>query len=210
MSQIDIVSNKRSTKWLIAILLVASTVLAYSRVKDLGFVEYDDGPYVTENLHVQTGLEWKNVQWAFTATHDANWHPLTWISHMLDCQLYGLNPAGHHVTNLLIHVLDVLVLFWLLLSTTGAVWRSGLVAALFALHPLNVESVAWVAERKNVLSTLFLLLTVCAYVSYTRRPGVRRYLLVVLMFVMGLMSKPMLVTLPFALFLLDYWPLERV
>src|SRR6185436_5380988 len=139
-----------------------------------------------------------------------NWHPLTWISHMLDCQLFGLNPAGHHLTSLVIHTGNVLLLFWLLLVITGALWQSALVAALFAIHPLNVESVAWVAERKNVLSTMLWLLTTLAYVWYARKPILKRYVLVVAAFAGAIMCKPMVVTLPFTLLLLDYWPLCRL
>jgi protein O-mannosyl-transferase len=195
---------------LLACLLVGVTVAAYEPVRKYEFVDYDDDRYVTANPRVQQGLSWNNAAWALTATEVANWHPLTWLSHMTDCRLYGLNPAGHHLTNLLFHLANVVLLFLVLQQMTGAVWRSWLVAALFAAHPLNIESVAWIAERKNVLSTLFWLLTMWAYMLYARRPGWRRYLLVVGLFVLGLMSKPMLVTLPCVLLLLDYWPLGRL
>jgi Tfp pilus assembly protein PilF len=190
--------------------LAAVTMTAYWRVRDLSFVNYDDTSYVTSNPQVQTGLSWTNVKWAFTTVEAANWHPLTWLSHLVDGQLYGLDPAGHHLTSLLIHVANVLLLFWVLQWITRALWPSAFVAALFALHPLNVESVAWVAERKNLLSTLFWIVAIAAYAWYARAPGWKRYLLVMLLFALGLMSKPMVITLPFALLLLDYWPLGRL
>ena len=164
-----------------------------------------------ENPVVARGLTFKGIVWAFTSIHAANWHPLTWLSHMLDCQLYGLHPGGHHLTNVLLHTATVIALFLVLRQMTGAFWRSAFVAAVFAIHPLRVESVAWVAERKDVLSGLFFMLTIGAYVRYARRPwSLARYGLVVLLFAMGLMCKPMLVTLPLVLLLLDYWPLQRV
>ncbi|NIQ87873.1 MAG: hypothetical protein GWN93_01765, partial [Deltaproteobacteria bacterium] len=159
---------------------------------------------------VHKGLTRESFIWAFTTTDEANWHPLTWLSHMVDCQLYGLNPAGHHLTNVLLHSASTVLLFLILLGMTGSRWRSALVAALFALHPLHVESVAWVAERKDVLSTLFWMLTLWAYLAYTKRPERKRYLLIIVAFTLGLMAKPMLVTLPFVLLLLDYWPLKRI
>jgi protein O-mannosyl-transferase len=201
-------STKKSTL-LMGLLLAAVTLLLYIPVAHHGFISYDDDRYVTGNPQVQAGLHWPTVAWAFTTFEQANWHPLTWLSHALDCQLFQLNPAGHHATSLLLHMLDVLLLFLILRWFTGATGRSAMVAALFAVHPLNVESVAWVAERKSVLSMLFLLLTVAAYGFYVRKPGVARYLLVMACFAAGLMAKPMVITLPFALLLLDYWPLER-
>jgi Flp pilus assembly protein TadD len=158
---------------------------------------------------VQKGLTSKGIIWAFATSQTGNWHPLTWISHMLDCELYGLNPKGHHLTNVLLHMANAILLFVALRLMTGAIWRSGLVAALFALHPLHVESVAWAAERKDVLSTFFWMLTLVAYISYVNRAGGKRYVLVLVTFSLGLMAKPMLVTLPFVLLLLDYWPLNR-
>jgi tetratricopeptide (TPR) repeat protein len=196
-------------KLLIVAGLCLLAIAAYWQVSDCQFLTYDDATYVTGNSHVRSGLQWSNLLWAVTATHAANWHPLTWLSHMTDCQFFGLNPAGHHLVSLAIHLANVSLLFWLLHYLTGALWRSALVAALFAVHPLNVESVAWVAERKNVLSTLFWVLTIAAYAWYATQPGWRRYLLVVAMFALGLGSKPMLVTLPFVLLLMDYWPLRR-
>ena len=190
--------------------LVLATLTVYWQVGNYEFVNLDDDQYIVENSHVQKGLTSESVTWAFTTNHMANWHPLTWLSHMLDFQLYGLNPTGHHLNNLVFHLLNTLLLFLVLQRMTGGLWRSGLVAALFALHPLHVESVAWVAERKDVLSTLFWILTLWAYLGYVKRPGVKRYLLTLVPFALGLMAKPMLVTLPFVMLLLDYWPLERI
>jgi len=196
-------------KAFISLLLIAVTLAVFWQVGGHEFVNFDDDIYVTENRYVQAGLTGDGVIWAFTATLEANWHPLTWLSHMLDYQLYGLNPKGHHLTNLLFHLVNVLLLFLVLARMTGALWRSALVAALFSLHPLHVESVAWVAERKDVLSTFFWILTMWAYVRQVERPALNRYLLTLFFFALGLMAKPMLVTLPFVLLLLDYWPLER-
>jgi hypothetical protein len=192
------------------LLLAIGTAAIYSSVARHPFVDFDDQYYVTQNTHVQAGLSWQTFIWSFNAGYAQNWHPLTWLSHALDCQLYGLNPAGHHLTNVLFHGLNVIILFLLLLWATGAPGRSLVVAALFALHPLNVESVAWVAERKNVLSTLFFLLALGAYGWYARNPNLKRYLALTLLFVLGLASKPMVITLPFVLLLLDFWPLHRI
>jgi len=194
---------------LIYLLLVLTTVTVFWQVRNHEFINLDDSKYVTENRNVQNGLTLDSMIWAFTTTQVANWHPLTWLSHMLDCQLYGLNPKGHHLTNVFLHLLNTLLLFFILQRMTGALWRSGLVAAFFALHPLHVESVAWVAERKDVLSTLFWLLTMWGYIWYVERPRLTRYLLTLLAFTLGLMTKPMLVTMPCVLLLLDYWPLKR-
>ena len=194
----------------IAIVLLAVTMMAYSAVGSFGFVNFDDPDYVYRNLQVAQGLTWSGVQWAFTTGHASNWHPLTWISHMLDVQVFGLHPGAHHVINLLLHLANTLLLFGVLQRSTGATGRSALVAALFAVHPLHVESVVWIAERKDVLSTLFFMLTLWAYVSYTHSPALRRYLAVFVLLALGLMAKPMLVTLPFVLLLLDLWPLKRV
>src|SRR5260370_22577603 len=197
----------RKRKFLASLLLIAVTLLLYAPLKENKFINYDDPGYVTSNVRVQEGLSVKNLVWAFKTTSLANWHPLTWIVYQLDCQLFGLNPAGHHLTNLLLHVINLVVLFLLLHRGTGALWRSSLMAALFALHPLNVESVAWAADLKNLLSTLFWLLTLWAYGWYTRNPNWERYLGVVAFFALGLIAKPMLVTLPFVLLLLGYWAL---
>ena len=194
----------------ICIFLAVSTFAVYSQVQDHEFINYDDDKYVTNNEYVKAGFTRDSVGWALTTSYNSNWHPMTWLSHMLDAQLFGPNSKGHHLTNLLFHIANVLLLFLVLLRMTGALWQSGFVAALFALHPLNVESVAWVAERKNVLSTFFWLLTMWAYIRYAQKTNLKRYSLVILFFAMGLMSKPMLVTLPFVLLLLDYWPLRRL
>lgn len=194
----------------ISLTLIVITMVAFWKVLDHHFVNYDDNLYVTDNRHVQEGLTWEGVSWAFTATHASNWHPLTWLSHMFDCQNFGLHPFGHHLTSLLLHIGNTLFIFLVFRRMTKAVWQSAFVAALFALHPLHVESVAWISERKDVLSTFFWLLTVWAYIRYVERPGLGRYLTSLLTFAMGLLSKPMLVTLPFVLLLLDYWPLKRL
>jgi protein O-mannosyl-transferase len=195
---------------LACLVLVAAAVIVYAPVRHFGFLLWDDQVYVTDNVYVAQGLTWQGVRWAFTTGAGANWHPLTWLSYMLDAQLYGMNPGAYHVTNLLLHVVNSLLLFGVLYRMTAAWGRSFCVAALFAVHPLHVESVAWIAERKDVLSTLFWMLTMWAYVAYVRRPGLKRYVLVVALFGLGLMAKPMLVTLPFALLLLDIWPLKRI
>jgi Flp pilus assembly protein TadD len=195
---------------LLAVLgLAAATCLAYGRSLHNDFVDFDDPEYVTGNDHILSGLTRVNVVWAFTAYHANNWHPLTWLSLQLDAQLFGARAWGYHLTNLLLHVVATLLLFGVLRRMTGAVWRSALVAALFAVHPLHVESVAWVSERKDVLSAVFWMLTMWAYAWYADRPSLVRYLGVVVIFALGLMAKPMLVTLPCVLLLLDYWPLRR-
>ena len=195
---------------LACLCLVLATLALYSRAVHNPFMRVDDQIYVTENLHVQAGVAWQTLTWALTATEAENWHPLTWLSHALDYQLYGLNPAGHHATNILLHGCNAALLFLVLIRATGARGRSLLVAALFALHPVNVESVAWIAERKNVLSMLFFLLALAAYGWYARKPELKRYLAVVALFALGLAAKPMVITLPFVLLVLDYWPLERI
>jgi hypothetical protein len=164
---------------------------------------------ITENPNINRGITRQSVLWAFTKPHRSMWHPLTSLSHMLDCQLFGLNPSWHHLTNLLFHAASVLLLFGIFKRMTGEVWLSAFVAAVFALHPLNVESIAWASERKSVLSTFFWILTIAAYIRYAEHPAIGRYLLVVLTLSLALMSKPMVVTLPFVLLLLDYWPLCR-
>ena len=191
-------------------LLAGLTIALYSPVLWHSFVAFDDRDYVTTNSQVHEGLAWSTIRWAFTTFAAANWHPLTWLSHAFDYQLFTLNPAGHHFDSVLIHALNAVILFLLLTWTTKRTGPSLFVAAVFAVHPLNVESVAWVAERKNVLSTLFFLLAIAAYVRYTRKPDWQRYLLVAALFAAGLMAKPMVITLPFVLLLLDYWPLQRI
>jgi tetratricopeptide (TPR) repeat protein len=194
----------------VCLVLAAITFAVFVQTTSFEFIHFDDKEYVYDNPMVARGLTLKGIVWAFTSTHASNWHPLAWLSHMLDCQLYGLQPGGHHLTNVLLHTATVIVLFLVLRKMTGAFWRSMFVAAVFAIHPLRVESVAWVAERKDVLSGLFFMLTIGAYVRYARGPwSLARYGLVVLLFAMGLMCKPMLVTLPVVLLLLDYWPLQR-
>jgi len=189
---------------------VAVTLAVFGQTLTHDFVNFDDHVYVYENPLIIRGLSAEGIIEAFTHTHARNWHPLTTLSHMLDCQLYGLNAGGHHLTNVILHTISVLLLFLVLKQMTAALWQSAFVAALFAIHPLHVESVAWIAERKDVLSAGFFMLTLAAYVRYTRAPSALRYLLVVLLFAFGIMSKPMLVTLPFVLLLLDYWPLGRI
>jgi len=196
--------------FIIPIFLALITFAVFWQVHSFDFVQYDDDKYVTKNSYVRLGLTKDSLVWAFTSIDVNNWHPLTWLSHMLDYQVCGLNPTGHHLTNLFLHIVNTLLLFFILKLMTGFIWRSAFVAAFFAIHPLHVESVAWVAERKDVLSTLFFMLTLLSYVNYEKRPGLYRYLPVLLFFILGLMSKPMLVTLPFVLLLLDFWPLGRL
>jgi tetratricopeptide (TPR) repeat protein len=193
----------------ISLGLILAVMAAYLPVVNCDFVNYDDGGYVYNNPHVKTGLTRENVVWAWTKFHAANWHPLTWMSHQLDCQLFGLKPRQHHLVNLVWHIANTVGLFLVLRRMTGEDWRPALVAALFGLHPLHVESVAWVAERKDVLSTFFAILTLGMYTLYAARPSAGRYLAVLAAFVIGLLCKPMLVTWPFVLLLMDYWPLRR-
>jgi Tfp pilus assembly protein PilF len=192
------------------LLLALATIALYNSVTRAPFLNFDDVAYVTDNPQVRAGLTWNTVVWAFHTSEASNWHPVTWLSHALDCQIFGLNPAGPHTINVLLHAANAVLLFLILESATGLAWRSLVIAALFALHPINVESVAWIAERKNVLSMLFFLLALAAYGWYTRRPGVGRYLTVTFAFALGLMTKPQVITFPFALLLLDYWPLCRL
>jgi Tfp pilus assembly protein PilF len=194
----------------ICLSLVVLVWLVFGQTLQHDFINYDDPRYVYENTAITNGISISGIAWAFTHIHSMNWHPLTTISHMLDCQLYGLSAGWHHFTNVLLHTLASVLLFLTLQQMTGAVWRSGFVAALFAIHPLRVESVAWIAERKDVLSGVCFTLTLLLYMYYTRAPSFRRYLALTLVFVLGLMSKPMLVTLPFVLLVLDYWPLHRL
>ena len=195
---------------MVCLFLVIATLAVYWQVRGHSFVNFDDGMYVTDNYHVRAGLSPQSVKWALTETEAANWHPLTRLSHMLDVQLFGMNAGAHHMTSMFFHLANTLLLFFVFKRMTGCLWQSGIVAALFALHPLHVESVAWVSERKDVLSAFFWLLTMGGYALYVERPGKIRFLIALLFFALGLMAKPMLVTLPFVLLLMDYWPLGRL
>jgi len=206
------VGNKRlaGIDGLVCLILILAILIVYWPVRGNSFITYDDDQYVTQNSVVRAGLTLDGIEWAFSFNDAFYWHPLTWISHMLDCQLYGLDPGMHHTTNLILHILNSLLVFVVFRRMSGKRWQSAMVAGLFALHPLNVESVAWVAERKNLLSTLFWMLTMMGYIRYAEHPGKARYVLMVLFFILGLMAKPMLVTLPFVLLLMDFWPLQRI
>lgn len=194
----------------LSLVLVVATLALYWPVRRHPFINYDDRDYVYQNPHVESGISWRGVKWAFTTSTAANWHPLTWLSHELDCQIFGVKPGGAHAVNVLLHALNAVLLFWVLLRATGFPGRSFAVAALFALHPINVESVAWIAERKNLLSMMFFLLALGAYGWYAAKPRVARFAGVVALFACGLMAKPQIITLPFVLLLWDYWPLERI
>ena len=208
LNEINISARKQ--KLIIYVILTVVTLAVFWQVNQYGFVNFDDYVYVIENDHIQSGITPDGFRWAFSTTYAEFWHPLTWLSLMFDYQLHGLNAGGYHVTNLILHILSTLLLFWLFNRMTKALWRSAFVAALFALHPFHVESVAWISERKDVLSAFLGMLTLCLYVYYTEKPVIKRYLLVVFCFVLALMSKPMVVTLPVILILLDYWPLNRL
>ena len=196
---------------LVILSLVILTVAIYWQVVDYDFIDFDDNNYVTENQHIKSGFSKENIRWAFQfSNNETYWHPLTWLSHMADCHFYGLDASGHHITNLQIHMLNVILLFLFLKKTTSKQWPSAFVAGIFALHPINVDSVAWIAERKNLLSSFFWLATLWIYSYYTEKPNLIRYLCVLGSFTLGLMAKSMLVTLPFLLLLLDYWPLDRL
>ena len=207
--------QSRWTLFSISIFLIAITWAVFGQTFHHQFINYDDPLYVLDNAHVRAGLSWRGIAWAFTHVHSQNWHPLTTISHMLDCQLFGVNPGAHHLVNVFWHSAAAVLLFILLAritdgpSRTGGIWLSGFVAAVFAIHPLRVESVAWIAERKDVLSGVFFMLTLLAYTAYTRKQTIARYLTMSILFACGLMSKPMLITTPIVLLLLDYWPLSR-
>ena len=175
-----------------------------------GFIRYDDPHYILENPHVATGLSLSNIRWAFVGTHEANWHPLTWMSHMLDCQLFGLNPGWHHAMSIAMHVTSALLLLRFLSMTTGRLWLSFAATALWAIHPLRVESVVWAAERKDVLSVMLGMATLVAYAHYAKRPSVARYVAMATLYVLSLLAKQTLVTLPFLLLLIDWWPLQRM
>jgi len=195
---------------LICFFLIIANLAVYWQVRNHDFVAFDDDEYVFENTHIKEGLTYKGIKWAFTDSYSANWHPVTWLSHILDVELYGMNPGQHHLTNLLFHIANTILLFLVFRDMTGALWQSSFIAALFGLHPLHVESVAWISERKDVLSTFFWLLTMKFYVSYTKSLKIHKYLTAIFFFITGLMAKPMLVTLPFVLLLLDYYPLKRL
>ncbi len=200
----------RLKQFIISTALVAATLVAYEPIRHNGFVSYDDTAYITENPKVTGGITQESVIWAFTNSHMGNWHPLTMLSHMLDCEIFGLNPLGHHFISVLFHIFNALLIFWILTATTGAMWPSAFVAAVFALHPLQVDSVAWAAERKTVLSGFFWFLTIAVYIWYTKRPCIGRYILLFIVYALCIMTKPVVVTLPLVLLLFDYWPLERI
>ncbi|MGB5219023.1 MAG: tetratricopeptide repeat protein [Smithella sp.] len=206
-NKFNISSGKQ--KFIICIILTALTFAVYWQVNQFDFVNIDDNIYIIENSHIKSELNKDALLWAVTTKYGDLWNPLVWLSFMVDYQLYGLKAGGYHVTNLILHILSTLLLFWLFHRMTGAVWKSAFVAAFFALHPLHVESVAWVSERKDVLSAFFWMLTLCFYVYYTEKPAVKRYVFVLFSFVLALMSKPMVITLPLIMILLDYWPLKR-
>lgn len=202
-------SAKQIPAWLICLILFGATLIAFWPAGKNDFINFDDPDYVSENPIVQKGLTGENIKWAFTEPAISNWHPLTMMSHMLDCQFFGLDPGKHHLTSVFLHAATALLLFLFLRKATGSLWKSLIVAALFALHPLRVESVAWISERKDVLSGVFFMLTLLAYAHYAEKPRKSRYFLALLFFAIGLLAKPMIVTLPFLLLLLDFWPLRR-
>jgi len=206
-NKLNISSGKQ--KFIVYTILTLVTLAVFWQVNQFNFINLDDYGYVTQNGHIQSGITTDGLRWALSTRFADLWNPLLWLSFMFDYQLYGLNPGGFHLTNLILHILSTLLLFWLFCRMTGAIWKSAFVAALFALHPLHVESVVWIAERKDVLSAFFWMLTLCLYVYYTEKPVIKRYLLVLFSFIMALMSKPMVVTLPVIMILLDYWPLNR-
>ena len=208
LNKVNISSGRQ--KLIVYLVLTVLTLAVFWQVNQYGFVNFDDDLYVTQNSHVQSGITPEGFRWAFSITYADWWMPLLRLSFLLDYQLYGLNAGGYHLTNLILHILSTLLLFWLFNRMTGSIWKSSFVAALFALHPLHVESVAWIAERKDTLSAFFWMLTLCLYVYYTEKPIIKRYLPVLLCFAFALMSKPMVITLPIVMILLDYWPLDRL
>ena len=210
LSAVRKIAATHKPAWGLTLLLLAATLALYLPVVHHTFANLDDIGYVTGNPQVQDGLTWPTIKWALLTFAEDNWHPLTWLSHSLDCEMFDLDPAGHHAVNAIWHALDAVVLFWVLLLATGYLGRSFMVAALFALHPINVEAVAWVSERKTLLATFFFLLTLGAYRWYVRHPSYLRYAVVAVLFILGLMSKPQIITLPFVLLLWDYWPLRRM
>jgi protein O-mannosyl-transferase len=201
---------KRHQVLLICVILVLLIVAAFEPLRHNDFIDYDDQTYILLNHHILSGITYESLTWALTSGYAGNWHPLTWLSHMIDIELFGLNAAGHHIHNLVLHIASVVLLFLILRAMTGTLWRSAFVAIIFGIHPLRVESVAWTAERKDVLCTFFWMLTTAAYIGYARRGGVFRYLLVASCLCLGLMAKPMIVTLPIIFLLLDVWPLRRI
>jgi hypothetical protein len=204
-----LIINQSKNNLIVYISLTAILFAVFWQVNKFDFINLDDTVYVTENLYIQSGIALNGILWAFSATYAEFWHPLTWLSLMFDYQLYGLNAGGYHLTNVILHIMSALLLFWLFKRMTQEIWKSAFIAAFFALHPLRVESIAWVAERKDVLSAFFWMLTLCLYVYYTEKPAFRRYLLVLFSFILALMSKPIVITLPVVMILLDYWPLGR-
>ncbi len=223
-NRLSVAKADRRRRWvtlLIYVALAVGTIVAYEPIRHNGFIGYDDPDYIVKNHNVTGGITPQSIKWAFTKVYASNWHPLTWLSHMADCQVFDLNPLGHHLVSVAFHVVNAMLLFWILTNITdstlrqsspraGTIWASAFVAAVFAVHPVQVESVAWAAERKTVLSGLFWLLTIALYVRYTRQPRLSRYILVLLMFGLSIMTKPIVVTLPLVLLLMDYWPLERL
>jgi len=207
---VSLKGNLKYLKTVVCVVLLALAVGVFVQTSDHQFLYFDDPLYVTNNVHVKEGITGKNFIWAFTTTTASNWHPLTWLSHMLDVEVFGMNPGGHHLVNVMLHAINAVLLFLVLAQLTGAPECSAFVAALFAVHPLHVESVAWISERKDVLSTAFGLLMLWAYGWYAAKPSVRRYGLVAIFFILSLLSKPMWVTAPFLLLLLDFWPLQRL
>lgn len=207
MAKSNILKSQKEV--LVCFFILISVLIVYWEVQYFDFINYDDDLYITENINVSSGLSRKNIKWAFTNVYYMCWHPLTWLSHIVDCQFFGLKSEFHHIVNLFLHIINSILLFVVIRYMTGTLWRSAFVALLFALHPINVDSVAWVAQRKNLLCTFFWFLTLLAYASFTKRTTFWRYLTTFIAFALGIMSKPMMVSLPIVLFLLDYWPLNR-
>ena len=194
LNKINIIPERQ--KLIVYVVLTIVTLAVYWQVNQYNFINFDDPYFVIQNSHIRSGITPDEIRWAFSTRFFGLWHPLVWLSFIFDYQLHGLNPGGYHLTNLILHIFSTLLLFWLFNRMTGAIWRSSFVAVLFALHPLHVESVAWISERKDVLSAFFWILTLCLYVYYTEKPVIKRYLLVAFSFILALMSKPMVVTLP--------------
>lgn len=205
----DTVSSRSRSDFPVYLLLLVLVLFVYAQTRTHDFINYDDETYITSNPRVTKGLNAQNMLWALTASWASNWHPVTWISHMMDIEIHGMNPGAHHFTSMLFHTLNAFLVFFLFRKMTGELWKSCFLAVVFAIHPLHVESVAWVAERKDVLSTFFGLITLWGYVRYVKNPGICRYGLILIFYSLSLMAKPMLVTLPFVFLLLDYWPLRR-